>query len=91
MIHWRREKWEREPKQAPQYGIRGERRGRENSIAIDEVIRNRQIHNHHAYAYAYESKTASAFGPVSLFLINDGEGAEEHIESTVDDGHVYRE
>ena len=42
----------------------------------------------HADEHAQEGKTANALVPAAMLLVDDREGAKEHVERPVDDGHV---
>jgi len=43
----------------------------------------------HADSYTNETQTTDPCAPTTLLLIHDWEGAEHHVQRSVDDGHVY--
>jgi hypothetical protein len=55
------------------------------------VPKNVEDGNNKAYSNTKECEAANTLGPPARLLEDDGEGGEEHVKGTVDDGHVDRE
>ena len=55
------------------------------ALVVDDAVRAAE---EDADGDADEGEAGDALGPAALFLEDDGEGAEEHVERAVDDGHV---
>ena len=47
--------------------------------------------SNHTHSDTEESQTTNTCAPASALLINNREGSEEHVESSVDDSHVNRQ